>query len=86
VARCSLPKPNRRRALALLAEQPNGVPEAVMTTAYGFTVEQLVELLQAGLATDRCAGRNTVPIAVRWLMITDAGRQAWKAQRAAALL
>ena len=47
------PKPDRRRALELLASSCNGATEAIML-AHGFTVEQMVELARAGLAV---AGR-----------------------------
>jgi hypothetical protein len=45
----SLPA-TRRRALELLAGSRDGVPEALML-AHGFTVEMLVEMINAGLAT-----------------------------------
>ena len=76
-------KPDHERALALLADSPEGVPEPVMTVAHGFTIGQLVELVEAGLATKdvrRMRGRNTVPIAVTWVKITDAGLAAWRAR------
>jgi hypothetical protein len=44
------PKPDRRRALELLAASPDGCTEALMF-ANGFTAELLVELVQAGLAS-----------------------------------
>jgi hypothetical protein len=44
------PKPDRRRALELLAASPDGLPEAIMI-ANGFTVEQLAELVRVGLAS-----------------------------------
>jgi len=81
------PKPDRERALTLLAGSPEGVPEAVMTVAHGYTVEQLAALVQAGLATAcmrRMRGRNTLAIAVTWLTITDAGLAARTAMRAGA--
>jgi len=40
------PQPGRRRALELLASR-NGATEAIML-AHGFTVEQMVELINAG--------------------------------------
>jgi len=40
------PKPDRRRALELLAASPDGCTEAVML-AHGFTVAQMVELVRA---------------------------------------
>jgi hypothetical protein len=44
------PKPDRRRALELLAASPDGCSEALMF-ANGFTAELLVELVRAGLAS-----------------------------------
>ena len=41
------PKPDRRRALELLAASPDGCTEA----ANGFTAELLLELVRAGLAS-----------------------------------
>jgi hypothetical protein len=43
-------KPDRRRALELLAASPEGCTEALMF-ANGFTAELLVELVRAGLAS-----------------------------------
>ena len=40
-------RPDRQRALALLASSRDGTPEEVMT-AYGFAAEQLDELVQPG--------------------------------------
>src|SRR5262245_34108360 len=44
------PKPDRRRALELLAASPDGCTEALMF-ANGFTAELLLELVRAGLAS-----------------------------------
>jgi len=71
------PPPTRGRALELLVRSPDGMTEA-MLRAHGFTVEILVELVQAGLATTKservvAGGR---PINVARMRITDAGRQA----------
>jgi hypothetical protein len=44
------PKPDRRRALELLAASPDGCTEALMF-ANGFTAELLIELVRAGLAS-----------------------------------
>jgi hypothetical protein len=44
------PKPDRRRALELVASCHDGCTEAIML-AHWFTIEQMVELVQAGLAT-----------------------------------
>jgi hypothetical protein len=69
------PKPDRSRALELLADS-DGVTEAVML-AHGFTIPQMVELVRAGLATATAermvAGNKTIEIATVW--ITAAGRQ-----------
>src|SRR5206468_1150658 len=43
-------KPDRRRALELLASCRDGCTEAIML-AHGFTIEQMVELVRAGLVT-----------------------------------
>jgi hypothetical protein len=52
------PKPDRRRALELLASCRDGCTEAIMLT-HGFSIDQMVELVRAGLATataERVAG------------------------------
>jgi hypothetical protein len=71
------PKPDRRRALELLAASRDGCTEAIML-AHGFTVELMVDLCIAGLAiatVERMVvGGRTVEI-VR-LKITEVGRQA----------
>jgi hypothetical protein len=70
------PKPDRRRALELLASCRNGCTEAMML-AHGFTVPQMVELLRAGLATATAervvAGRRTIEVAR--VRITNPGRR-----------
>jgi hypothetical protein len=67
------PKPDRRRALELLAACHDGATE----TPHGFTIEQMVELVRAGLATATAermvAGNKTIEIAT--VRITEAGRQ-----------
>jgi hypothetical protein len=45
-----VPKPDRRRALEMLAASPHGCTEGMMR-APGFTIEQMVELIRAGLAS-----------------------------------
>jgi hypothetical protein len=75
--------PTRRRALELLADCPQeGCAEAVML-ANGVTIEQMVELVRAGLATVTAqrvkAGREVLEVAT--LRITDAGRQALETAR-----
>jgi hypothetical protein len=71
------PKPDRRRALELLAGcGPEGCSEHVLR-AHGFTTEQLVELVRAGLATATPqrtrTGREVLEVAT--LRITDVGRR-----------
>ena len=67
----------RRRALELLDASREGCTEAVML-AHGFTVEMLIELVTARLATAQTermvvGGRRVEVIRFR---ITEAGRQA----------
>ena len=74
--RCS-PKPNRRRALELLASCPEGCTEAILA-ARDIPVSLIVQLVRAGLATTKAervvAGKLTIEVARIW--ITEAGRQA----------
>jgi hypothetical protein len=69
------PKPDRRRALELLAASPDGCTEALML-AHGFTVELLVDLCIAELAIATpermVVGGRTVEV-VR-MKITESGR------------
>jgi hypothetical protein len=71
------PRPDRRRALDLLAACRDGCTEAIML-AHGFTIPQMVELVHAGLAMATgervVAGRKTIE--VTRVRITEAGRQA----------
>jgi hypothetical protein len=71
------PKPDRRRALELLASCRDGCTEAMMR-AHGFTMDQMVELVRANLASATServrAGRKTIEVAR--LRITEAGRRA----------
>jgi hypothetical protein len=71
------PNPDRRRALELLAGSRKGCTKAMMR-AHGFSIDMLLDLLKAGLATTkrermvaRC--RQTDVARVR---ITEAGRRA----------
>jgi hypothetical protein len=71
------PKPDRGRAIELLADAPDGCSEAIML-AHGFTVDMLIELVSARLATAQTermvvGGRRVEVIRFR---ITEAGRQA----------
>jgi hypothetical protein len=73
----SAKSPDRRRALELLADCPQeGCSEAIML-AHGFTIEQLVELTRAELASAKPrrvkAGRERMEVTT--LRITDAGRR-----------
>ena len=60
------PKPDRRRALELLATCHDGCTEAIML-AHGFTVAQTVDLVRGGLASASServvAGGRTVEVA-----------------------
>jgi hypothetical protein len=71
------PKPDRRRALELLAGSRDGVAETILL-AHGFTVDMLADLVRAGPVTAKIermvvGGRPMEVVRVR---ITDAGRQA----------
>jgi hypothetical protein len=67
----------KRRALAMLASCRDGCTEAIML-AHGVTVEQMVDLFVAGLATATperiVAGGRTIEVAT--MRITEAGRRA----------
>jgi hypothetical protein len=70
------PKPDRRRALELLASSRDGCTEAIML-ANGFTVELMVDLCVAGLAlatVDRMVAGGRIMEVAR-VKITKAGRQ-----------
>jgi hypothetical protein len=71
------PKPDRRRALELLAAAPDGCTEALMF-ANGFTAELLIELVRAGLASAHAermvAGGKMMEVAR--VKISEAGWQA----------
>ena len=75
--------PTPRRALELLARCPEEGCSETLMLAHGFTIEQLVELVRAGLAsaTPRRvrAGRDTVEVTT--LRVTDDGQRALKATR-----
>jgi hypothetical protein len=78
VAARRLPRPTQHRALEILADcLQEGCTEAIML-AHGFSVEQMVALVRAGLATATPqrvkAGHERVEVAV--LRITEAGRRA----------
>ena len=71
------PKPDRRRALELLAASRDGVAEAILL-AHGITVEMMVELVRGGLASATpervVAGKRAIQMTR--VRITEAGRQA----------
>jgi hypothetical protein len=70
-------KVDQLRTLSILAGNPNGCTEATLI-AQGFTVDSLVELIEAGLvsATTRRVIVSRKPIEVRRFHITEAGRAA----------
>jgi hypothetical protein len=69
------PQADRRRALELLASCLDGCTEAIKL-AHGFAVEQIVEVVRAGLATARAervvAGSRKIEVVC--VRITAAGR------------
>jgi len=70
------PKPDRRRALELLAASPDGCTEALMF-ANGFTAELLLDLVRAGLASahaERMVDEGKMMEVAR-IGITDEGRR-----------
>jgi hypothetical protein len=71
------PSATRRRALELLAASPDGATEAILL-AHGLSIDLLVELVRAGLATAKAervvAGGRAMEIAR--VRITEAGRRA----------
>jgi hypothetical protein len=73
------PKPDRRRALELLASCRDGCTEAIKL-AHGFSVEQTVELVHAGLATATAervvVGRRAIEVAR--VRITEEGPRCWQ--------
>lgn len=71
--------PEERRALQLLASNPNGATEELLMDSHGFTRRMLTGLVDDGLTTARrqsikAPGGRTFEV-VR-MMITDAGRRA----------
>ena len=70
-------KPERRRALELLAASPDGCTEAIML-AHGFPVPRLVDLCIAGLAiaTPEQIVAGGRPAEVVRMKITEAGLRA----------
>jgi hypothetical protein len=66
----------RNGALRLLAENPDGCTAARMV-AHGFTLEVLIELIVAGLATTQTeqVGRASQPMGRTHFRITEAGRR-----------
>jgi hypothetical protein len=68
------PKPDRRRALELLASCRDGCTEAIMF-AHGFSIDMTVGLVNAGLATATAervvAGRRAIEVAR--VRITEGG-------------
>ena len=73
------PPATRRRALELLAGSRDGVPEALML-AHGFSVELLVELVHAGLATAKRWTHGRRPTPGRGYPRADHGRRSARAR------
>ena len=69
------PKPERRRALELLAASPDGCSEAIML-AHGFTVDFLVDLIRTGMATRQTERVVAGGRAMARVRITEVGRRA----------
>jgi hypothetical protein len=67
--------PDHPRALALLADNPEGMTEATML-AHGFTAMLIAELIIAGLASADDVAGNGRELQVTRFKITDAGRRA----------
>jgi hypothetical protein len=71
-------KPDRRRALELLAGSPQEGCTDVIMIAHGFTVDQMVELVREGLVSATAqrvkAGRERMEVAT--LRLTESGRKA----------
>ena len=71
------PKPDRRRALELLAASCDGCTGALLR-AHDFLVRQMVDLVRAGLATTHAermvAGGKSIEVAR--VKIAEAGRRA----------
>jgi hypothetical protein len=77
VSRYRSPKPDRRRALELLASCPDGATNTLLLAAHGLTTEMLVDFIRDALATGRTehlviARHTTEVMRVR---ITEAGRR-----------
>jgi hypothetical protein len=70
------PASDRRRALWLLADGPDGHTTTIML-AHGFTTALLVDLVDAGLAsaTTERVRRGRKPVEIVRLRITEAGRK-----------
>jgi hypothetical protein len=75
-------KPDRRRMLELLASSRDGCSEAILL-AHGFSIPQMVEIINAGLATATAervvAGSRKIEVAR--VRITEAGRRALERMR-----
>jgi hypothetical protein len=77
-ARKRNPPATRRRALELLAASRDGATEAILV-ARGFSIEQIVDLVRAGLATamaERVVAPGFGTLEVAKVRITEAGRRA----------
>jgi hypothetical protein len=63
-----------RRALAVLAENPDGYTRAILL-AHGYSLALITNLIHAGLASDQMPKRHGRGAVAR-VRITEAGRQA----------
>jgi hypothetical protein len=69
-----IPPATRRRALELLAASRDGATEAILA-ARGFSIEQIVDLVRAGLATAKAERVVATGRVVARVRITEAGRR-----------
>jgi hypothetical protein len=69
-----IPPATRRRALELLAASRDGATEAILV-ARGFSIEQIVDLVRAGLATAKAERVVAAGRVVARVRITEAGRR-----------
>jgi hypothetical protein len=81
------PKPDRQHMLKLIAGcGPNGMPEATMQ-AHDLTLDDMIELVRAGLAAAICERVVEVRLKVTRVRLTEAGqRSAGKGEAMTALI
>jgi hypothetical protein len=78
VAARTLPHPERRRALQLLASSPSGVAAELLVLAHEFSRDMVAGLVLAGLATvvAETLQADGPTIKIERIRITEAGRRA----------